>query len=122
MKNDIIAVEEALELAKENYNTIKEGFIKDAEVNYEVYQQDLNYLVAIDILKASDYMLNCFTRVLNTVLDTQNDSLHLKLDKVVEMTIKTNKKIDKELRPYFKLEPKRLKNQVDELLKSLKDG
>ena len=122
MKNDIIAVEEALELARENYNTIKERFIKDAEVNYSIYQQDLNYLVAIDILKASDYMINCFTRVLNTVLDTQNNSLPIELDKMVEMVLKTDKKVNKELKPSFMLEPTDLKLQVDELLKSLKDG
>lgn len=122
MKNDIIAVEEALELAKQNYNNIKEDFIKDAEENYSIYKQDLNYLVAIDILKASDYMLNCYSKVLNTILNTKNDIILTELDKVVETTLKKNKEIDKELRPFFNLEPKDLKTQVDELLKALKNG
>jgi len=122
MKNDLKAQFEMLDLAKEDYSRIRTNFITDAEANYEAYKQDLNYLVAIDILKASDFMLNCYSKLVNTVVETQNDLTHQEIDNMVETTLKTNKEIDKELRPSYMLDPTDLKEQFDTLLKAFKNG
>jgi hypothetical protein len=123
--NDLKALEEMVDLSIDDYNNIKEKFIKDAEVNFEIYRNDLMYLNALDILKASEFAINTFRKYSLAILQVKNNITHQEINKVVENAIKYEKEISKELRDTYnnsteRETPKDLKTKTDELIRSLK--
>ena len=118
-------LEEIKNLALEDYERIRDKFIKDAEANYEVYKQDLMYLTALDILKSSEFVISSLTKYYLSALRTQNDITLDEIEKVSEMAIKYNKEISNKLNEVYKNStkldaPQNLKEHVDGLIRSLR--